>query len=245
MKILITGGNGMLGRHVAAACAGHAVTAVDIDDFDVADPAAVDAAVADIRPDVTIHCAAMTAVDRAETEADAAFRANAVGSASVARACHRHRSRLIAISTDYVFSGDLDRPYHEWDEPGPRTVYGRSKLAGEEAIRALCPDHLICRLAWMYGAGGPSFLHAMLQLGAADGPPVRVVEDQIGNPTSAPAVAARLADLLEVPVAGTMHLTCSGEASWYEFAREIFALWGFRREVVPCTTAEYPRPAHR
>jgi dTDP-4-dehydrorhamnose reductase len=235
----------MLGRHMTAECAKHDLCPVDIGDFDLADPAAVERAVASFRPEATIHCAAMTDVDGAEADPDAAFRANALGSANLARACARHCSRLIAISTDYVFSGDLDRPYHEWDETGPRTVYGRSKLAGEEAVRALCPDHLICRIAWLYGAGGPSFLHAMRKLGATDGPPVRVVADQVGNPTSAIAVARRVADLLPVPVGGVMHLSCSGEASWFDFAREIFALWKLPREAVSCASAEFPRRAPR
>jgi dTDP-4-dehydrorhamnose reductase len=245
VRILITGAKGMLGRHLARACAGHELRLVDIDDFDLADPGAVNAAVAAFHPETTLHCAAMTDVDLAESEPDAAFRANAVGSANLALACRRHGSRLIAISTDYVFSGDLDRPYHEWDAIGPRTVYGASKLAGEEAIRTHCPNHLICRLAWLYGAGGPSFLHSLLKLGAQDDSPLPVVRDQIGNPTSALAASGRLVELLDVPVAGTMHLTCSGDASWYDFAKEISSLWGLKRELIPCSSAECPRPAPR
>lgn len=245
MRILITGAKGMLGRHLVGTCAGHELLPVDIDDFDLADAAAVDRAVAAFRPDVVVHGAAMTAVDKAESDPEAAFRANAVGSINIAAACRRHDSRLIAMSTDYVFSGDLDRPYHEWDATGPRTVYGHSKLAGEEGIRNHCPNHLICRLAWLYGAGGPSFVHSMLKLGAQDGPPLKVVNDQIGNPTSALAVARRLAMLVELPIVGTMHFTCSGEATWYDFAREIFALWGVGRDLTPCTTGEFPRPAPR
>jgi dTDP-4-dehydrorhamnose reductase len=124
-------------------------------------------------------------------------------------------------------------------------VYGASKLAGEEAVRRHCPDHLILRLAWLYGAGGPSFVHSMLKLGATEGPPLKVVRDQIGNPTSALAVAERLAAILGTPLVGTMHFTCSGKASWYDFAGEIFALWGMKREIVPCATEEFPRPAPR
>ena len=245
MRILITGAKGMLGKHVVRACSGEELLPVDIDDFDIADADATEKAMARFKPEAVIHCAAYAAVDQAEAEPDAAFRANAAGSASVAGACQRHGARLIAISTDYVFSGTLHRPYHEWDAPDPHSVYGQSKLAGEEAVRALCPNHLICRIAWLYGAGGPSFLHAMLKLGAEDGPPLAVVRDQIGNPTSAKAVAARLADLLHYPVAGTVHLTCEGQATWFDFATEIFALWGVQREIVPCGTAEFPRPAPR
>ncbi len=245
MRIMITGAKGMLGRHVAKTCAAHELKLVDIADFDLANCVDVDKAVAAFKPEVVLHLAAMTAVDAAESDPDLAFRVNAVGSANVARACNRYGSRLIAMSTDYVFSGNLDRPYHEWDATDPHNVYGASKLAGEEAIRQHCPDHLICRLAWLYGAGGPSFVHSMLKLGGQGGAPMKVVQDQIGNPTSALAVAERLAQLAELPLAGTMHLTCSGETSWYGFAREIFSLRGFNREIVPCTSEEFPRPARR
>lgn len=248
MRVLVTGAKGMLGRHMAQACAGHELFPADRGDFDLADAAAVDAAVAKFRPDAVIHCAAVVAVDMAEADrTDPAWRSNAAGSAVLARACNRHGARLVAISTDYVFDGNLDRPYHEFDAPNPRTVYGQSKLAGENAVRALCPDHLICRIAWLYGAGGPSFLHAMLKAGADAGAaePVRVVNDQIGNPTSAAVVAERVAGLLDIPVGGTMHLTCSGEATWHDFAKAIFEEYGLPRALVPCTTAEFPRPAPR
>ncbi|HEY3355904.1 MAG TPA: dTDP-4-dehydrorhamnose reductase [Polyangia bacterium] len=245
MKIVVTGGRGMLGRTLARRLADHEVAILDLPETDIADARALDAALAALRPQAVIHCAAMTAVDRCEAEPDAAFRANAVGSANVARACGRLGARLIALSTDYVFPGDGPRPYHEWDAPGPRTVYGQSKLAGEEAIRAHCPDHLILRIAWLYGPGGPSFVHAMLKLGADGGGPLKVVSDQIGNPTSTDAVAARIQELLEVPIAGTLHLTCEGEASWFELAQAIFTQRPTARPVVACATEEYPRPAPR
>ncbi|MDR1611675.1 MAG: dTDP-4-dehydrorhamnose reductase [Planctomycetota bacterium] len=246
MRILLTGAKGMLGRHLARELEGHELLPVDIDDFDLADAVAVERAVAAFEPGTVIHCAAMTAVDRAEAEPDAAFRVNAVGGINIAASCQRHGARLIAMSTDYVFSGDLGRPYHEWDSPRPRTVYGQSKLAGEDGIRAHCPNHLILRLAWLYGAGGPSFVHAMLEMGGQDGPPLKVVEDQRGNPTSALAVAERLVRLLDIPLVGTMHFSCSGETTWYGFAKEIFAQWGLaKRELTPCTTGEFPRPAPR
>ena len=168
-------------------------------------------------------------------------------SAVVAAACRRNSVRLIAISTDYVFDGALERPYHEFDLPdGGRTVYGRSKWEGERQIRSLCPDHLICRVSWLYGFGGPSFVHAMRKLADGSGPELKVVSDQIGNPTSAIAVARKLGELLERPALnGTFHLTCEGEASWYDFACEIFALSGISQKVVPCSTAEFPRKAPR
>jgi dTDP-4-dehydrorhamnose reductase len=245
MRILITGGNGMLGRTLQRRLAGHELCVADLPDVDITRQASVTAALATFRPDAVIHGAAMTAVDACETEPDKAFAVNAVGSANVAAACHRHGARLIAISTDYVFRGDLDRPYHEWDEPAPRTVYGASKLAGEQAVRAHCPDHAIVRTAWLYGPGGPSFYHAMLKLGSQAGAPLKVVDDQTGNPTSTDALAGFIARLLETPLCGTFHASCEGDTTWFGFAREIFRLKGLARDLVPCTTAEFPRPAPR
>jgi dTDP-4-dehydrorhamnose reductase len=223
----------------------HQVSGTDLPDLDLTDASAVEGLVKAQHPEVVIHCAAMTAVDACETARDQAFAVNALGSANLARACHLHGARLIAISTDYVFAGNLDRPYHEWDEAAPRTIYGQSKLAGEQAIAQHCPDHTILRIAWLYGPGGPSFVHTMLKLGQQDGDPLRVVDDQIGNPTSTDAVADLLLQILQKPIPGIVHGTCEGEVSWCGFTKEIFRLRGLRRGVVACTTAEYPRPAPR
>lgn len=168
-------------------------------------------------------------------------------SGNVAAACFRHNVRLIAISTDYVFGGELERPYHEFDAAGgAHTVYGQSKFAGEELIRRHCPNHLICRISWLYGAGGPSFVHAMLKLADGSRPELKVVDDQHGNPTSAIAVARQLRNILaRLELVGTFHMTCEGEATWHEFAEEIFRLAGVRQKLRPCATAEFPRPAPR
>lgn len=245
MRILITGGKGMLGRTLQRRLADHELLVADLPEVDITRIASVTAAMVAFRPAVVIHAAAMTAVDRCETERDLAFAVNATGSANVAIACQRAGARLIALSTDYVFPGDADRPYHEWDAPGPRTVYGQSKLAGEAAVRTHCPDHVVLRIAWLYGAGGPSFVHAMLKLGAAAGAPATVVDDQIGNPTSTDAVALAVRQLLDTPIAGTVHATCAGEATWFAFAQAIWAAKGFTRGLAPCTTAAFPRPAPR
>ena len=224
----------------------HELVPTDLPECDITDEEAIDALVARVTPDAVVHCAAMTAVDKCETERELAFRVNARGTANVAAACSRHGARLIAISTDYVFDGD-DGPYCEFDRAtGGRTVYGQSKFAGEEAVRALCPNHAIVRISWLYGAGGPSFVHAMMSLADGTRPMLKVVADQHGNPTSAKAVAGALRALLARPkLCGTFHATCEGEATWAEFAREIFRLAGKAQRIEDCTTEEFPRPAPR
>jgi dTDP-4-dehydrorhamnose reductase len=235
----------MLGRTLVRRLAEHDVRAPGSRELDITSAKAVAEAIAGWRPQVVIHGAAHTKVDACETEVERAFAINGIGSANVAIACQRHHARLIAISTDYVFSGDLARPYREWDATGPLTVYGQSKLAGEEAIRTHCADHVIARVAWLYGPGGPSFLHTMRKLGAQAGAPLTVVADQIGNPTSTDVVADAVVQLLEHPLVGTLHLTCSGETSWFGFAQAIFEHYGLTRGLAPCTTADFPRPAPR
>jgi len=245
MAIIITGGTGMLGRTLSRRLAAQQPVSLGSKDLDIGDAQSCDAVLARHRPQLVLHCAAMTAVDRCEGEREAAFRVNALGAANIAAACARHGARLVAFSTDYVFAGDLPRPYREDDAPGARTVYGASKLAGEQAVRELCPDHLIVRVAWLYGPGGPSFIHTMLRLGTQDGPPLKFVDDQIGNPTSTDAVADALMPLLQADETGIMHMSCEGEVTWYRLALELFALRGFTRQVIPCTTAQFPRPAPR
>ncbi|MDD2404318.1 MAG: dTDP-4-dehydrorhamnose reductase [Victivallaceae bacterium] len=247
MKIMITGAKGMLGRTLTEMFTDDDIIPVDLPETDITDPRGFDRIVEASRPDVLIHCAAMTAVDRCESEVDLAYKINAFGSAVTASACRRHGVRMIAISTDYVFDGDADRPYHEFDRPtGGGSVYGQSKFAGEEAIRNHCPDHVICRISWLYGPGGPSFVHTMVALADGSRPLLKVVNDQIGNPTSTIAVARALRKIINRPeLNGTFHLTCEGEASWYELAKEVFAVLKIRQEVVPCRTAEFPRPAPR
>ena len=246
-KVLLTGGKGMLGRTLCAELTDFEVIPTDLPEADITDQAGFDVLLKKIAPDAVIHCAAMTAVDKCESEIDLAFRLNAFGTANVAAACRRNGIRLIAISTDYVFEGDSRRPYNEFDKPtGGNTVYGKSKFAGEEAIRRHCPDHVICRISWLYGAGGPSFVHTMLKLADGSRPELKVVADQIGNPTSCPAVARQLRNIINNPrLNGTFHMTCEGEATWAEFAQEIFRLRKVEQKVTPCRTDEYPRPAPR
>ena len=245
--VMLTGGKGMLGRTLCRELEGFEVIPTDLPETDILQEDAFARQLDRVAPDVVIHCAAMTAVDRCEAEPDLAYRLNALGSANVAAACVRRHIRLVALSTDYVFSGTGQRPYHEFDVPdGGINVYGQSKWAGEQAVRTHCPDHVIARISWLYGPGGPSFVHTMLRLARQGHEVLRVVDDQRGNPTSTSAVAAALRHILLRPgLVGTFHLTCEGETTWYGFAREIFRLAGMEQCVVPCTSAEYVTPARR
>ncbi len=246
MKIMITGARGMLGRTLTRRLKGHEFLAVDIGDFDITDAPATGQAVWQFDPEVVIHCAAITAVDDCETNRDAAWEVNVNGTANLAEACAECGAKLIALSSDYVFSGESDRPYNEHDTTGPHTVYGMTKMLGEMAAAKYCENSMIVRVAWLYGSGGPSFVHTMLRLAAEGITPLRVVDDQVGNPTSTDAVAEHIKLLLEHPeITGPVHLTCEGHATWCEFAAEIFRLAGLGCSPVPCSTGEFPRPAPR
>jgi len=254
MKILITGGKGMLGRTLQRALGGeHELVVADLPEWDITKDDDFTARLLAVRPDVVIHCAAMTKVDDCETHRDLAFRLNEDGTRNVALAAKLCGARLFAISTDYVFSGEPPREPWAWGEqdiPRPRTVYGASKFAGEQMAQMIYPDNtVILRIAWLYGAGGPSFVHTMAQLGAdVSGAPLKVVDDQRGNPTSTQVVADVIRFLLTKPdVSGIVHATCEEQCTWYELTCELKRLLGarFPRAVVPCTTADFPRPAPR
>jgi len=249
MKILITGGNGMLGRTLRRRLARHEIVVADLPEWDITDSDAFLAKTMAAMPDAVIHAAAMTKVDDCESNRDLAFRLNEEGSRNVAIACKSCGARLIAISTDYVFSGEPPKEPWAWSEtdiPRPRTVYGASKFAGEQMVQMILPDAVILRIAWLYGAGGPSFVHTMAKLGSQEGAPLKVVNDQRGNPTSCDTVADVIEFLLAKPyVSGIVHGTCEDQCTWYDLAVELFRLLGLKREVVPCTTEEFPRPAPR
>ena len=249
MKILITGGKGMLGRTLQKELADHEIVVADLPEWDITDDTGFMNRLSEVRPDLVIHCAAMTKVDDCETNRELAFKLNEEGTRNVAIACKSCGARLIAISTDYVFSGEPEREPWAWGEmdiPRPRTVYGASKFAGEQMIQMILPDAVILRIAWLYGAGGPSFVHTMAKLGAQDGAPLKVVNDQRGNPTSTKTVADVIKFLMTKPdVSGIVHGTCEDQCTWYDLTVELFRLLGLKREVVPCTTEEFPRPAPR
>ena len=249
MKILITGGKGMLGRTLQRELAGHEIIVADLPEWDISDDTGFVAKVCEAKPELIVHCAAMTKVDDCETNRDLAFRLNEDGSRNVALAAKACGARLFALSTDYVFSGEPPREPWAWSEtdiPRPRTVYGASKFAGEQMIQMLLPEAVIIRIAWLYGAGGPSFVHTMAKLGAQEGAPLKVVNDQRGNPTSTKTVADVIKFLMtKSDVSGIVHGTCEDQCTWYDLTVELFRLLGLKREVVPCTTEEFPRPAPR
>jgi dTDP-4-dehydrorhamnose reductase len=245
--VLVTGAAGMLGGQVLrAAPEGEAAVGADRAEGDLADPKVVRRLLTVHDPlRGVIHCAGFTDVDGAEDDEDQAARDNALATRELAAACARAQLPLVVVSTDYVFDGELDRPYREDDEPNPRSAYGRTKLAAERAARAVWPQGTrIVRTSWLYGPGGRHFPGRILELARA-GDELRVVEDQRGSPTSTLALAPVLWELLDAP-AGIYHATCSGACSWFELAQATLGLAGVTGvRVVPCTTAEFPRPAPR
>ncbi len=248
-KLLITGAAGQLGQALvlSAGRQGWDAAATDLPDLDITDPQAVWKALNRRRPEVVINAAAATRVDELESDPDGALRVNGLGPRNLAVACRRLGVKLVHLSTDYVFDGTKAGPYVEWDKTEPLSVYGRSKLLGEEWVRQQCPDHFIVRTAWLYGVPGPNFVMAILARGRSLGPDgeLKVVQDQRGTPTSALALAPQLLALAATEAFGTYHATCQGETTWYEFAGLILETAGLAVRVTPCTTAEFPRPAPR
>ena len=248
MRVLITGAAGMLGLDVklAASAAGHEVIALSRAELDITDFDAVTRAVAAARPDAVINCAAYTNVDRAETDVAAANAINGDGAGVVAVAAAGAGAWLVHVSTDYVFDGTAVSPYLESAKVGPRSVYGSSKLLGEEAVaEAAIDSHTIVRTSWLFGVGGPCFPDTILRL-AAERPSLNVVDDQLGCPTFAPHLAEALVRLAsERSLVGLAHVAGGGACTWFEFARALVASAALDCHVRPCTTAEFRRPAAR
>ena len=247
MKILVTGKDGMVGWELARALpALGEVVALGRGELDIADPVAVIATVRKVRPDVIVNAAAYTAVDKAESDRENAFLVNAAGPGFLAAEAKALGALLVHYSTDYVFDGTKQTPYVETDPTNPLSVYGQSKLAGEQAIQASGCRHVILRTSWVYASRGKNFLLTMLRL-AKERPELRVVDDQRGAPTWARDIAEVTRAVLRRPEApsGIYHCTAAGETTWCGFAREIVRLAGLATPVVPITTAEYPTPARR
>jgi dTDP-4-dehydrorhamnose reductase len=248
-KLLITGAAGQLGQALIE-CGGRQgweVVATDLSELDITDPQAVWGELSRERPEVVINAAAATRVDELESDPDGALRVNGLGPRNLAVACRRLGVKLVHLSTDYVFDGTKAGPYVEWDATGPLSVYGRSKLLGEEWVRQQCADHFIVRTAWLYGVPGPNFVTAILARARALAPDgeLKVVDDQRGTPTSTLALAPQLLALAATEAFGTYHATCQGETTWYGFACQILATAGLSVQATPCTTAEFPRAAPR
>jgi dTDP-4-dehydrorhamnose reductase len=242
---LVVGAGGMLGTDLVARLtdAGTDVVGLRRADLDVTDAAAVAQAVMGF--DVVVNATAWTAVDDAETQEAAAFAVNATAVAHLARATHAAGARLVHVSTDYVFDGTATTPYAEDAPVDPRSAYGRTKAAGEWAVRAEAPDHLIVRTAWLYGAHGGCFPKTMARL-AADRDLLTVVDDQVGQPTWTRDLADLVVRLVDAAApAGTYHGTSSGQTSWYGFTRRVVASAGLATVVEPTTSDRFPRPAPR
>lgn len=245
---LVLGGTGMLGQDLEQTLRrrGEGVVSLGSAGCDITDPLAVARAVADHAPDVVVNCAAYTAVDAAESDEAAAFALNATGAANVARAARAAGAALVHVSTDYVFDGHADTPYDVEHPQDPRTAYGRTKAAGEWAVRAIHPDARIVRTAWLYGAHGSNFVATMIGL-AARRDTLDVVADQVGQPTWTGDVAETIVGLVEQDCPGGFyHGTSSGSGSWFELAREAFTLAGLDPQRVRETTSDaFQRPAPR
>jgi dTDP-4-dehydrorhamnose reductase len=221
------------------------VIAADLEELDIRDAGAVADYVNACGADVVVNCAAYTNVDKAESDAEAAFAVNAAGAAYLAAAAEATGAAFVHMSTDYVFDGSAVRPYREDDEPSPRTVYGRSKLQGEREVLSACPGALIVRTAWLYGHAGANFVEKMIALASA-GVPLRVVDDQVGSPTNARDLASAIAELIAAAASGVVNAANTGSCSWFEFAREALRLAGLvDASITPVSTEEFPRPAPR
>lgn len=243
---LVTGAGGQLGTDLVRALDGAQVTAFSHAELDIADPDAVRRTVLSAHPDIVLNAAAYTAVDAAESDVDQAGAVNAEAPGVLAAVCAELGARMVHVSTDYVFAGDATRPYEPADPVGPRSVYGRTKLAGEDAVRAALVEHYVVRTAWVYGDTGGNFVKTIAGLERRH-EKLKVVDDQRGSPTWSADLARGLVELAgSAAPYGTYHVAGGGETTWYGFARAVFAELGADpARVLPCTTDEYPRPAPR
>lgn len=258
MKILITGAKGQLGTelqrqlreggsalgplpqrlHLAS------IIPVDIEDGDLTDRHETAGILRRYAPDAVIHCAAYTNVDACEDHFDDAFAVNAIAARNVAMGCEEIGAKMLHVSTDYVFSGQGDSPVSEASSTAPQSAYGRTKLLGEEYVKSLCSRWFIVRTSWLYGRTGNNFVRTIVRVAKEKGA-LKVVNDQLGNPTNAEDLAHHILSLATTKEFGLYHCTGNGICSWYDFAAEIVRLWGINATVTPCTTEEYASPTKR
>lgn len=246
MKILATGVGGQLGHDVIKVLKARGIECLgaDIGDFDITVPEAVSEFIAGYGPDAVIHCSAYTAVDKAEDDAELCRKVNVEGPRNIAKICRKIGAKMLYLSTDYVFPGTGATAYEVDDPKGPQSVYGGTKLGGEEAVRELLKKYFIVRISWVFGKNGNNFVKTMLRIGK-EHEEVRVVDDQIGSPTYTADLAPLLCDMIATEQYGTYHATNEGYCSWAEFAAEIFRQAGYPTKVIPIPTSAYPAKAKR
>ncbi|AGA68978.1 dTDP-4-dehydrorhamnose reductase [Desulfitobacterium dichloroeliminans LMG P-21439] len=247
MKVIVCGAGGMLATDVSAIFSqrGHQVTNLRSEDLDITKLEAVRAKLKALQPDLVFNAAAYTNVDECESKPDLAYQVNCLGIRNLAIIANELNAALVHISTDYVFGGQGNKPYREYDPVNPRSVYGKSKLDGELMVRQHCRRHYIVRTAWLFGYYGNNFVRTMLRL-AKEQEYLRVVNDQRGSPTYTRDLAKAIADLVDKPTYGTYHLTNSGNCTWYTYTQEIMELAGMNNvKVEPITTQQLSRPAER
>lgn len=246
MKILVTGSNGMLGSDIVKIFEkDHEVFGVTKQDFDITDINASIEYIKNIKPDVIIHCAAYTNVDGCESNIDIAYTVNALGTRNIAITCNEVNASMVYISSDYVYDGNKNSPYYEYDIPNPMSVYGKSKLEGENFVKSLCKKHYIVRTSWLFGKNGNNFIKTMLNL-AKDKKIISVVNDQVGSPTYTEDLAKALLQLISKPAYGTYHITNEDFCSWYDLTKYIFEVANVTGvKVIPITTEELNRLAPR
>ena len=246
MKVMVTGSAGQLGHDILKRLAELRIEAkgVDYQDFDLTDGDAVMAAVRSYAPDAIIHCAAYTAVDKAEQEPEKCAAVNGMGTLNLVRAALAVDAKLLYISTDYVLSGEGDTPFETNAAHSAHNIYGLTKAQGEEAVRSLMTRFFIVRIAWVFGVNGNNFVKTMLRLGS-ERPEVRVVNDQFGSPTYTPDLSKLLCEMIQTNKFGVYHATNEGFCSWADFAAEIMRQAGLRCRVVPVPSSQYLTPAKR
>lgn len=244
MKILVTGANGMLGTDLCEVLKDEDLIATSHEDLDITDLDMIRSKFKEYMPDIIINCAAMTNVDACETEKDLAYNLNAEGPKNLAIATKEIGGTLIHISTDYVFKGDKHRPLVEDDEIGPDSIYGKSKLQGEENIENILDKYFILRTAWLYGVHGPNFIKKMLEL-SQNHDTLTVVNDQEGSPTFTKDLSLAIKEIIHSDKYGVYHVTNSGNTTWYEFSKLIFKKKDIDVNVKPVSSEEFAAPAPR
>ncbi len=246
MKIIVTGAKGQLGYDVVLQLkkSGHLAIEADLPELDITDRSAVEAFFKKHNPDGVIHCAAYTNVDGAETEKELCEKINYIGTKNIAECCKMHNSKLVYISTDYVFDGNGNEPFETDAATAPCNFYGKTKLMGENAVKEICDKYFIVRISWVFGSNGKNFVKTMLRL-SKERNEITVVCDQIGSPTYTPDLSALLCDMIKSEKFGIYHATNEGFCSWAEFAAEIMKLSGAETKIIPVASSEYKTVATR